>query len=386
MRVLFVGFNRQYVNRSLAVLLRAVQANHVLELFGPGFRDREELQAGPERWVETHGPYDVVLFDSYVFEHDAVARRARPFLGDCLNLRPDEFFTFGPILQSFVQRYSGTKVFIANWDFYAISEERVRQLDESGAFVCDCSMSGLTISEKENAFGIALTNKVWSVGFIGGYGTDHWLNFRNARQHRFLDIPHSIGLEQTCYVPLGNRPQRFTVPGASYQERVTMYRFLTPTQRLLQLHEKLGLKLYFLRHDSLTPKKLRQIQAEYDSSLSHSRLAYVSGGPYRLPVRKYFEIPALGAVPVGQVVEGFAELGFVDGHNFIVAETTDDVSRVITDYSHAEAQVVASRARQLIIEKHSEPARARQLKDSFERIIGGRFRGSYWQAGEYRHH
>ena len=107
---------------------------------------------------------------------------------------------------------------------------------------------------------------------------------------------------------------------------------------------------------------------------------------YRVPVRKYFEIPALGAMPVGQMMEGFEEIGFKCNENFILAETPEAVRQILADYDETHAQTIASNARNLIIAQHSEPARASQLADSFERILNGSFEGSYWSNGIYCHH
>lgn len=384
MRLLFVGFNREYVNRTLSILLRAVRAHHTLDMFGPGFQQHDVVARGPERWLEAHGPYDLVLFESYVFEHDAVAVRERPFAGDCLRMRRQDFFTQGPALQAFVLRYSGAKVFISNWDVYSVSQDRVRQLDESGAYICDGSMSRFTIEEKQQMFGGLHAVGGESRGFVGGRGTDNWLNFLRARRQRLLEVPHCIGLEQTSFTPLISRPVQFAVPGTSYRERKDVYGLLTLRQRGQQVIDRVAAKLHGLR-DTLSPSRIRQLHAQYDDGIARSRLAFTSGSVYRSAVRKYFEIPALGAVPVGQVVEGFDDLGFKNGHNFVVAETPGDVRRVIFELKDDDAQVIASRARQFVIDTHSEPARARQLAESFARISNGTFRGSYWSNGSYEH-
>jgi hypothetical protein len=383
MRVLFVGFNREYVNRTVSVLLRALRANHDLGCYGPGFQGDDALRSGPEAWIDAHGPYDLLLFDSYVVEHDAIAARPKPFTGDCIHFSPQSFREHGPGLQRFVQHYPGKKAFIVNWDVYSVGEERIEQLEGCGCYVLDPSMARLTMAEKEDAFGPTVASA--HRGFWGGAGTDHWVSFVRRHRERVLEVPHALGLEQMSLTPLEARSQLFCVPGTSYQERQSVYGFLTTAQRLRQLHHKVEDRLYSYRRQSLTPARMRAIHLRYDSDIASSRLAYASGSIHRTPVRKYFEIPALGTVPIGQSCEGFSELGFVDGNNFVVAETADAVKEVLRGYDEAEAQTIASRARQMVIELHSEPARARQLAESFGRITAGPFNGSYWHNGVYCH-
>lgn len=385
LRVLFVGFNRQYVNRTFSVLLRSVQAHHELDFFGPGFQDDQAMAGGPDKWIETKGPYDLVLFESYTLEHDAITERPNPFAGDCLNMSRSDFITYGPALREFVRRYAGPKVFVANWDVYAITARRVEELAESGAYVCDGSFSKLSLEEKEDAFRTKLRRTPVSKGFIGGTPTDHWVDFIKASRNLVLEVPHTIGLEQTSYTPVRSRPTRFVVPGTNYAERTSVYRFLTGAQRFYHLSERIRDRAYARTHAHLTPAKLRELHSRYDAIIAQSCMAYASGSAYRSPVRKYFEIPALGAAAIGQVVEGFAELGFVNGRNFLVAETPKAVEEMLRGHALDEIQGIASRARQLIIKRHSEPARGEQLKQSFERICAKNFNGSLWKDGEYHH-
>lgn len=385
LRVLFVGFNREYVNRTAAVLLRAIQARHDLSFFGPGYQNREQLEAGPEAWIDRNGPYDLLLFDSYVLEHDAVARRARPFAGDCIHFDIQEFHTYGPGLQRFVHKYREPKVFIANWDVYSVSESRIAELEASGAFVMDQTLSRLTVKEKEDAFNSAIAAVDAGKGFWGGAANDNWVNFAKRNNARMLEVPHAIGLDQTSERPLQLRRYRLSVPGTSYQERAALYQLLTYGQKVKQFHSKVNDKLYFRLRTSLSPHKLRSLHTRYDGEISNSRMAYTSGSLHRTPVRKYFEIPALGAMPLGQKCEGFSDLGFRDGENFVIAETAEDVRNALHDHDGPAAQVIAENARKLVMERHSVTARAQQLAQSFALIAAGEFKGSYWHDGEYCH-
>ncbi|HUP79989.1 MAG TPA: hypothetical protein VM260_15660, partial [Pirellula sp.] len=83
-RLLYVGFNRSYVNRTFAVLIRAIQADHDLDFYGPGFQKMQTLEHGIDRWIEKQGQYDLVLFDHYTIMQDEISKRKNPFMGDVI--------------------------------------------------------------------------------------------------------------------------------------------------------------------------------------------------------------------------------------------------------------------------------------------------------------
>lgn len=386
-RLLYVGFNRTYVNRTFAVLIRALQANHEIDFFGPGYQPEHTVAQGPQYWLDQHGPYDLLLFEHYTIMHDYLAKQRRPFGGDVTYFPHCAYGQYAPTLARFIDDFAGAKCFIVNWDVYGIEEKRTEHLERIGAFIADGSLAHETIAERAARLGAndeeaAVPGK----GFWYGGGTDHWVNFVRRNRARVLAVPHAIGMEQFSFTPLASRENGFSVPGTNYAERESVYRFLSTRQRLQKLQTKIEDRLYSHTHSSLSSKRLLAIHHRYDAEIASSKIAYTSGSMYRTPVRKYFEIPALGAMPIGQVVEGFDELGFKDHHNFIIAETPKDVRRVLADYKEDEAQRIASNARKLILDQHSEPARARQLAESFQKIFDGSFKGSYWKEGGYRHY
>jgi hypothetical protein len=362
-----------------------LQANHDVDFFGPGYQAEEIVSLGPSRWLDQHGPYDMLLFDHYTIMHDHLARQQRPFGGDVTYFSHRAYVQSAPVLTKFIDDYPGPKCFIVNWDVYGIEERRTEHLERIGAFVADVSQARQTIAERAEQYGGKVETEVGRKGFWFGRATDHWVNFIKRNRARVLEVPHAIGLEQFVFTPMETRTNLFSVPGTNYSERESLYSFLSTSQRLRKLRIKVEDRICSRIHSSLSEKRLLAIHHRYDAEIANSKVAYTSGSVFRCPVRKYFEIPALGALSIGQIVEGFAELGFKDRHNFLIAETPADVANVIVDYNEDEAQQIADRARQLVLERHSEPARARQLANSFHRIFSGTFKGSYWENGNYLH-
>lgn len=384
-RLLFVGFNRSYANRTFLVLIRALQQYYHIDFFGPGYQSDQDLENGPSSWAERHGPYDMLLFDHYSIMQDAIRVRKKPFAGDVLHFPVFQYFQYAESLANFIEGYTGKKLFLVNWDVYGISKERTEHLERIEAYIADCTQSRLTIEERQDAYGGGENEELNGKGFWDGAATDHWVHFVRRNRHKVLEVPHAIGLEQFAYTPLERRRWKFTVPGTSYHERKVLYRLLEPTQRAQRFWNKISDRCYSETHISFTSRRLQHIFLRYDSEIANSKLAFTSGSKYRTPVRKYFEIPALGTVPIGQIMEGFQELGFRDGENFIVAESPDAVRGIVADFPTEVAQDLATAARELILRQHSQYARANQLRLSFELIDNNSFAGSYWSNGEYLH-
>jgi hypothetical protein len=384
-RLLYVGFNRAYVNRTYGVLVRALQYHHDIEFFGPGYQPTSFVQRGVESWVEEKGPYDLVLFDHYTIMHERIAKLARPFGGDVIHFTRDDYVRQAPRMAKFINEYSGIKLFLVNWDVYGIGQEWTDYLERIGTYVADIALTRMTIEERAAEFGTDQAGAEQR-GFWYGGGTDHWVHFLRRNRHKVLEIPHAIGMEQFCFTPLESRPKRFAVPGTNYREREQVYDILSKRQRISKLVQKVEDRVVSYFQPSLSPQRLVRIHQRYDLEISASQTAFTSGSRFRTPVRKYFEIPALGAMPLGQRMEGFRDLGFQDGENFVIAETPEDVRRTLARFDVIEAQRIAENARSLVLEQHSEAARALQLAKSIKEILGGTFKGSYWTNGGYLHY
>lgn len=384
-RLLFIGFNRTYVNRTFACLIRSLMFNFHIDFFGPGYQPYEILDDGPEAWIEKHGDYDAVLFDHYTIISNHIASLKNPFAGDVIQFSLNDFRVYAPKLKSFIEKFSGKKIFIANWDVYGIDLERIDYLDSLDCFVLDSSVSRETIEQRGDRFRANLNKSIGSKGFWYKGGNDNWINYMKQKKEIFLEVPHCIGLEEFCWTPLQVRRNNFSIPGTSYLERKNIYPLLSPSRRLEKFIIKVEDRVRYLSGGSLKQRQLNYIHSRYDREISECKMAFVSGGPFRYPVRKYFEIPALGTLPIGQTCEGFDDLGFTDGVNFIIAEELSEVKKIMSNLDGLDTQAIASESQRLVLDNHSEPARSIQLLDSFSRIIVGSFKGSYWSRGNYLH-
>lgn len=382
-QLLFVGFNRFYMNRTFSVIIKAIQSEFDLKLYGPGFSDQSELHMGLNNFLDKGDPYQIIIFDSYILEFENIIKRDKPFIGDHIKFQKEDFYKYGSEMQKSVFNYQGKKVFISNFDTYSVSSKVLEKLESKNTFILDWSISRFTLNEKRDYFGLLIKENF--DGFWGGMGNDNWYKFITGNKTRVLEVPHAITKEQGIFIPFGLRKYKFSVPGASYQERKDHYDLLIYRQRLKMLFYKIIDKIYYTRNDFLTLKKLKSAFRRYDQGISESIFSFVSGGYFLCPVRKYFEVPILGSIPIGYECEGFKDLGFKNKKNFLSVKNAKQTREIIDSFNPDKYQKIVSNAIELIHSKHSEQARSKQLKDSFKNIINGSFKGSYWSNGAYIH-
>jgi len=383
--VVFVGFNRRYVNRSTTVLLRSISFQHKLSFFGPGYQPQAILDLGLSRWIESIGGCDLLIFDHYSCMFDAISKRKHPFIGDLIFFTRQEYFYYAPILKNEIEAYRGIKIFIANIDTYGVKQCFCDYLANLKCFVIDSSMEQLVADGRDSKSNINDATKCLPAGFLDQTPTDNWLKFKSRHSCKFLEVPHTIGSEEFSLDPISRRRNVFCVPGTRYSEREKVYKFESRRQRAKRCIHRVSDKIYGYINSSLTPERLAYLQLRYELSISSSKFAFVSGSVFRVPVRKYFEVAALGAVPIGHSPIGMSNIGFVNMENFVIAEQPVAVANFLECFEDELAQYMASNAQQLIAQKHSDIARSWQIADSFRSIIAGNFNGSYWHNGEYCH-
>lgn len=370
-KALYVGFNRSYTNPTFEVQIRIFSSITDLTFYGPGFSSDEDLQIGIEKFACKNN-YQLLIVDSYVFEYDHVQRRTKPFGGDFIRFSKDQYFVFAKSYNNFFMEFNKAKILIANWDTFNIGVEMIERLIKSKAIVLDPGISSsCPIQELEELYGTHVQ------------GTDNWYNFVTSYSERILSIPHTISMDELDFTPLTNRKHLFSVIGAPYPERRQAYKLMERYQKNEAYLLKIRYGLLFRLSDTLTLNNLVKIRDRYFGTCINSKFCYVSGGPWMYPVRKYFEIPARGSVAIGWPCIGFSNYGFVDNENFLIARTNNDIKKIIKEYSIIDLQSIAEKGRELMIDFHSNIARAEQISSSLTLILSNNFKGSVWRHGKY---
>lgn len=373
MRFLFIGVNRSYTNPTAETLIGVFSSFGAIDFYGPGYVSENCLKKGINLFIDQNDNYDVLITDSYIFEQENIVKRIKPFIGDHIRFYKEDFFKYAPQLQEyFIKSTSHTKILLANFDTYSISEKILERIIKANTYIIDGGFSlNRDIREVEEIYGER------------PIGNNNWFDFVNTEKSKIISIPHTIAYSEIDFTPLIPRKFIFNVVGAPYKERRDAYKLLTSSQKFDKLFNRIGNAFFYRLNQTLSSKQLEMLQRSYLENISQSIFCYCSGGPWLSPVRKYFEIPSRGSLAIGWPCNGFDNLGFKDKTNFFVAKSNTEISQIIDNYNLEELQVIASAGRKLILENHSAFARITQLKSSLQLISKGLYKGSYWRNGEY---
>jgi len=215
----------------------------------------------------------------------------------------------------------------------------------------------------------------------------NWYKFLLANTKKVVPIVHFIGDNEFNFKPLINRKYDWSVPGAKYyaREKASLSLKLSHAtkssnnsvmQKTVKLFSRAGFQPY--SNDLI----LTILSETFTKSISNSRFSYTCGSALNYPIRKFFEIPALGAVLVCMPCNGFEGLGFIDGENAIIClpENIDSVTEKFLKNPNL-AQKIATAGQKLILEKHSLYVRAEQLRKAMMIAYDGKYQGAFWKNG-----
>jgi hypothetical protein len=134
---------------------------------------------------------------------------------------------------------------------------------------------------------------------------------------------------------------------------------------------------------SFVPLKLFNLT--FFERLVNTRFVYTARGGFGIAVRKFFEIPAAGAVMLCAPPLGFAELGFKNDEHFVECQP-EDLPKALKalEADMERSQAVARAGQRLVLTRHSLSARAGQFAACLDAIVAGAFAGAHWMDGEFK--
>lgn len=383
MRIAYVDVNVRYINRTRDELLHALErAGQVLRV-GPGYSDGDAVEQLREL-LATPGAVDVIVTTPHIAlasafrdrpagEIDALYRRSFAF-----DFPTGQFAQLARLNALLAKASIPRALLLLEADYYNFDEGRIHRF-------CAVADAILGFGPETWARTGALPNLAEEA--FADRANDVWADFLESDGAKVSSMHHIIGDNEFCSVPLAARPVRWSVMGAGYRAReVATARLraggLVPTLTSPIRKMLAGLKkLRLLRGESSWSLDL--VQRSFSKSLQNSRYSYTCGSGLEMPIRKFFEIPAAGAVLVCRPFRGAADLGFRAGENFVECEPQDilDAHRFL-EQDPERAQAIADAGRRMVMEKHSVAARAAQLRLALDALVGGKGVGR-WHRGVY---
>lgn len=382
LKILYIDINAAFLNPTRSLILPALVEAGEVHAFGPGFVGSETLARGLNAFIETEGPFDVAVTNTHILFADAydVPITPAPFVRNYSFAFPPSDVLELPRIAAEFDRLSIPRIGIfLESDYYNWRAPEIDKIERR----IDCAI----------AFGPEFTpewhrNTELRHEAFGESVTDAWPSYVRRRPEKIASFFHFVADTEFSFDRLEHRPHGWSVLGINYSARMTARDALrrggisikgeNPIRRGIGLAKKLKL----LRTENR--RILNFLNFDFYVRLASSRYSYTCGSALRMPIRKFVEIPAAGAVLVCQPFEGFSAAGFRDRENAVCCEPNDilDAHRWL-EADMERAQAIADAGRKLVRDRHSLFARARQFREIMVAVTARRFGGAGWTNGEF---
>ncbi len=390
MKILYIDCYHHYLNPTSGLLPTLFVAAADVRFYGPGYASEQELSDGIRTFVDRTGPYDGLVLGMqiplFAWSEDRLTRNAghirnyTSFGSPARILMPffmDVLANIGklPIPRRFIS--------LLNFDYYVTTNRHTAVFEELDAYVITPGIQFAPDFEELPEWAWQEKHFVRKKDMI----STAWISFLRRRPERVLNLLHFVADNEFSFRGLAERRQLVSIPGIEYFMRKEGRRALKahgfrPTSKpifnLMRAADHLGLRPY-----SRFPL-LKLYHAAYQGNLIDTRFAFTAREGFGIPLRKFFEIPAAGAVMLCIPPIGFSELGFRDKESYLEVTPKDlpeTIEALVRDPERAQA--IASAGRKLVFDRHSSAARAAQLARCLEAIASNTFAGSAWRQGEF---
>lgn len=390
MRVLYVDANVWHINPTANQLPVLIQAQFPdVKFYGPGFSNPEDLALGLRSYVDRTGPFDAVILGPATpflngdnsLDEGAIGYLMR-FTAHHLNVNALKNF-FSDTRLAFGKLEIPVKVIsVLNFDYYATTQKQIDVLLHHSIGVIGPNHQFVSRLGDLPDFASREKHFVKKADRF----SDAWHDFLAKYPERVITATHFVGPQEFFFEPLSGRSYQVSVPGVEYVLRKDAVNRLAKTK--LRLASKNYFHFYRVASRLGFPMfsnavSLRMYNFLFQRTLAETRCVYTAKGGFGMPIRKFFEIPASGALLICSPCNGYRELGFEHGQHYIQAEPDELLDALNSWLDHPRGQEIASAGQALTHVKHSMSARGAQIGSCLQEMVMGTFRGARWEKGEY---
>lgn len=285
---------------------------------------------------------------------------------------------------AFIRSRSETPLFVSalNFDYYAATKDQIGRLADGNIYVIGPNHQFVRRLNDLPEYAAQERHMVQKRERL----SDAWSDWLNENPNRVISALHYVDTSEFHWGTWEARRPRIEIPGVDYTSRTMARRGLeeahlrVPKNRLakaVRAGNRLGLKP-FARNWTMSA-----YHRNYKRRLRLAKAAYVGPGVFGLPVRKYFEVPASGALMICTPCEGLDALGYVDGVNCLVSDPGSVASVLDRALQDASISEVAAKGQEHTWLAHRLDARAEQIATCVDAILNGSYRGSSWINGNF---
>ncbi|TVR06857.1 MAG: glycosyltransferase family 1 protein [Salinarimonadaceae bacterium] len=359
-----------------------------LVLYGPGMSSEADLDGGLRAFAERHGPFDLAILGPNLPVLDTrpnAASEAAAFLARFAAFASDRdtlVSSLSDILASISDLPATTKaIWLLNFDFYAVTTAQIEAINRLGLVVLGPNEQVVEPVDRLPEWAASEKHFARKRDRM----SDNFRRFLVENPHRTIPLPHFVADAELCFRALAPRRYAIAVPGVEYVMRDRAISALRGSR--LGMAPKTAFQAFrFAGRLGLRPLArflgLRLYHGAFQQTLMDTRYVFTARGGFGIPVRKFFEIPAAGALLMCVPPNGFDALGFKDGVTHVECEP-DQLVDMIADLDRRpeEAQRIADAGRRLVAATHSLSSRADQLRVAVEAMRNGAYTGADWVDG-----
>lgn len=352
--------------------------------FGPGHVSEESWEAGVKKFISSNGPFDVIVSAELLISslNTEISHTLEKAVAETYDFNFDVKKALAACqknYEEFVDAKSIKVVSMLEFDSYNMHHSHKARLDETDIFVVGWGEEFI----KPRAEIEDLNEEVF-----GPSVNDRWYDFVNDNRARIISSPAMVSETEFYWDRIEKRSSAWMVQGARYYKRVLL-------RENLKKHgipckgEALANWISFLNR--VDPKLLTKPLVRnlfnffWQERFRRSKFAYTCGSSLGFPIRKYFEIPASGALLLADKCNGFSALGFRDKENSLIIDVTyiSEVGEWLQNNTEL-IQKIAKSGQELVWNKHTISARAKQYKKAINAIYSKQFFGSKWVNGNFQ--
>lgn len=385
MKCLFIDINASYVNQTRNLLPNVFRFAADTTCYGPGYLDSYVLQQGLDEFIERTGPYDMLIATEHIMFGWLGSRSLPAYKRNyVLTFSQHDLAQLENIYQQFSKRPECKLATLFESDYYNFTQHQISILNSFEGYLTGW---GSDFIRPVNTLPYAHNERFYT------HASDLWFEFTIEQHKRYLSLPAFLDDAEFNWSPLSQRQSDWSLVGAGYWSRGIARKHirslpggcsgdgLVVVNKTYALLQRLGANPY----GNYYLQKFSNLA--FRRTIETTRYSYTCGSGLGYPLRKFFEIPALGTVLVCSPCNGFEALGFRHGHNAIAClpDQIFEVHRMLQQ-DPEKAQQIASNARELIWKRHTVRARAGQFRKAITAMISGNFAGAHWSDGDLVYH
>lgn len=388
MNILFIGINQRYINATNYYYPSILNRIGNLICYGPGFISEKEISNGINQFLKTKNYPDLIIISA-----QCVINKDASLYNKSLR-RYTYVFNKAVVTNNFLvdteqfckQNKAKVICLITDIDPHVTPQYMIDRLINQSSYFIGWGNGFLNARHDMSSL---LNEEYIQKKIQKGFEVGLLDRFASQFADRWINLGHFVADHEFYWSDLSSRKYDVSIPGSSYTRRKNTIQTIEKDKNIifsknrakyiLKIMDRLGIKTYSNFYFINLYNFLFQME------LNSSKVCITEGGGNNFPVRKFFEIPASGALMACWPSVGLENLGYRHNESCIYLNTSDDIFELIASMKKdiTKYENMASLARKLTLDNHSTTARASQLKESFERILSNSFLGSYWENGIY---